>query len=69
MMKERSKPGQRFCGNCTSHNAYNYPDQVFCTRRFLKNKSAVVETLSCCDEWIQSVQECHCIEEAMAKKK
>jgi hypothetical protein len=42
---------------------------VFCTRRFLKNKDAVVETLWCCDEWIQSVQECNCIEDAMAKKK
>lgn len=66
--KEKDKAEAEFCGNCTSHNAYNYPDQVFCTRRFLKNKNAIVETLWCCDEWIRNAQECHCVEEAMQKK-
>jgi hypothetical protein len=60
---------QRFCGNCTSHNAYDYPDLVFCTRRFLKNKNAVVETLWRCEEWYPSAQECHCVGEASKKQK
>jgi deoxyhypusine synthase len=68
-VKEKSDIKQKFCGNCTSHNAYHYPDQVFCTRRFLRNKNAVVETLWCCDEWIQSAQDCQCIEDATENKK
>lgn len=67
-MKQKNKD-ERYCGNCTSHNAYNYPDQVFCTRRFLKNQNAVVATLWCCDEWISNAQECNCIRDAKEKQK
>jgi hypothetical protein len=67
-MKEKSN-AEKFCGNCTSHNAYSYPDQVFCTRRFLKNKNAIVRTLWCCEEWMQSAQECNCIEDAKKKQR
>ena len=66
----KKKPSKRmFCGNCTSHNAYSFPDQVFCTKRFLKNENAVVSTLWCCEDWYPSAQECHCIEETLKKQK
>jgi hypothetical protein len=68
-MKKKAANDQKFCGNCTSHNAYNYPDEVFCTRRFLKNKNPIVQTLWCCEEYYPSAQECHCISDAREKKK
>jgi hypothetical protein len=68
-MKEKTPKKQKFCGSCTSHNAYHYPDQVFCTRRFLKNKNPIVQTLWCCDEYYPAAQECNCIIDAMTKKK
>jgi len=79
-----TKEKQKFCGNCGNHNAYNYPDQVFCTRRFSKNinpvvqtlwccgewnPSSVVQTLWCCEEWNPSSQECYCVEEAVKTKR
>jgi len=68
-MKEKNEANQKFCGNCGSHNTYNYPEEVFCTRRFLKNKEAVVKTLWRCEEWNLNPQECHCIEEVKKKQK
>jgi len=68
-MGEKAKTKQRFCGNCGNHNAYNYPDQVFCSMRFSENKNPIVETLWCCEEWNPSSQECYCVEEAMKNKK
>jgi len=53
-----------FCGNCTSHNMYEYPVKLFCTRRFLKNKNPIVDTLWSCEDWYENAQECHCVEEA-----
>ncbi|MEM2971437.1 MAG: hypothetical protein QW270_03330 [Candidatus Bathyarchaeia archaeon] len=58
------KAKQKFCGNCGSHNAYNYPNEVFCSKRFCKNENPIVSTLWCCPEWNPSNQECHCIKEA-----
>jgi hypothetical protein len=68
-MKEKTSKKQKFCGNCTSHNAYHYPDEVFCTRRFLKNKNPIVRTLWCCNEYYPSAQDCNCITDTTAKKK
>jgi hypothetical protein len=68
-LKEKAEEEQKFCGNCTSHNAYDYPDQVFCTRRFLQDKNPVVRTLWHCEEWNANAQECHCIEDASKKEK
>lgn len=67
-MKTKKTVKQRFCGNCTSHNAYEYPIKVFCTRRFLKNRNPIVETLSCCSEYYPAAQECNCILDAKRKK-
>jgi len=59
----------KFCGNCTSHNAYSYPNKVFCTRRFLKNKNPIVRTLWRCKEYYPSAQECNCINDAKKQKR
>ena len=67
-MKEKAKTEKRFCGNCGNHNAYNYPDQIFCTRRFSDNKDPVVQTLWYCEDWNPSSQECYCVEEAIKKQ-
>lgn len=69
MKKTRVADSEKFCGNCTSHNAYEYPVQVFCTRRFVKNKSAIVQTLWHCEDWIQNAQECHCVKDSKEQQK
>jgi hypothetical protein len=69
MKMKKTEPKERFCGNCTSHNAYKYPDQVFCTRRFLKKKYPIVQTLWCCEEYYPAAQECNCIGDAKEKRK
>ena len=67
-MSGKHKMKQRFCGNCGNHNAYDYPRQVFCTRRFSESKDPVVDTLWSCEDWNPSSQECHCVEEATKKQ-
>jgi hypothetical protein len=63
-MKKKIEEKQAFCGNCSSHNAYDYPDLVFCTGRFRQNKNPIVKTLWRCDDWNENAQKCHCIEDA-----
>jgi hypothetical protein len=58
---------RKYCGNCDSHNTYDYPSQVFCGRRFSEDKDPIVDTLWCCEEWNPSSQECYCVREAMKK--
>ncbi|MCJ7423512.1 hypothetical protein MUP01_04495 [Candidatus Bathyarchaeota archaeon] len=64
-----AKSERRYCGNCGSHNAYDYPHRVFCGKRLSEDKDPVVSTLWCCDEWNPASQECFCIKEAMKKQK
>jgi len=64
-VKEKIKTERKFCGNCSSHNAYNYPSRIFCSLRFFQNKDPIVETLWCCDSWNPSSQECHCVKDAL----
>ena len=59
----------RFCGNCGSHNLYEYPLRMFCSTRFDKGKNPIVETLWCCDDWNEVSQECYCVREASRLKK
>jgi hypothetical protein len=61
--------GERFCGNCDSHNCYEYPAKVFCSTRFTENKDPIVETLWSCSQWNQVSQDCYCVREAMKTKK
>ena len=64
----RDRTAQKFCGNCDSHNAYDYPDRVFCSTRYGQHKDPIVDTLWCCDEWNSVSQECYCVREAMRTK-
>lgn len=65
---KRNSVERRFCGNCGSHNAYNYPGQLFCSKRFSEDKNPIVDTLWCCEEWNSTSQECYCVREAMKKQ-
>ncbi|MEM3699532.1 MAG: hypothetical protein QXL57_01510 [Candidatus Bathyarchaeia archaeon] len=62
------KVKQKFCGNCGNHNAYEYPEKIFCSKRYSKNEDPIVETLWCCPEWNPSSQECYCVEEALNRR-
>jgi len=59
---------KRFCGNCGSHNPYEYPTRMFCATRYAQNKDPIVDTLWCCGDWKPVSQECHCVREALKKK-
>jgi len=63
--KEKVK---RFCGNCGSHNPFQYPDRIFCSTRYAENKDPIVDTLWLCDEWNPVSQECYCVREALKKR-
>jgi hypothetical protein len=67
-MGEKAKIKQKFCGNCGSHSAYDYPTKTFCSTRFSENKNPIVETLWCCEEWSPCSQKCYCVEEALRNK-
>ena len=61
--------GERFCGNCDSHNSYEYPVKVFCSTRYAQGKKAIVDTLWSCGEWNQVSQDCYCVKEAQREKR
>lgn len=56
---------ERYCGNCDGHNAFEYPNKVFCSTRYGQNKDPIVKTLWCCDEWNMISQQCYCVREAL----
>ncbi|HXX87978.1 MAG TPA: hypothetical protein VEH86_05990 [Candidatus Acidoferrum sp.] len=66
-MKENTVK-RKYCGNCGNHTVYNYPNQLFCSRRFQEDKNPLVDTLWCCEDWNPSSQECYCIKEATKKQ-
>ena len=57
-----------FCGNCDSHNAYDYPVKVFCSTRHAKNLGPIVDTLWHCDDYNKVKQNCYCVREALKQK-
>ena len=59
----------RYCGNCDSHNSYDYPSKIFCSTRYAQNKTPIVDTLWCCSDWNKVSQECYCVKEALQMKK
>jgi hypothetical protein len=59
---------KRFCGNCGSHNPYEYPTKMFCSTRYAQNKNPIVDTLGCCSDWNPVNQDCHCVRDALQKK-
>jgi hypothetical protein len=58
----------KFCGNCDSHNAYSYPDRVFCSTRYSEGKNPIVDTLWGCEDWSPVSQKCYCVREAQRKQ-
>jgi hypothetical protein len=63
-----SEKTKKFCGNCSSHNLFHYPDRIFCSTRYGQSKDPIVDTLWCCDEWNLVSQDCYCVREALKKK-
>ncbi len=59
---------EKYCGNCDSHNSYDYPTKVFCSTRYGKNKNPIVDTLWHCEDYNKVSQECYCTREALKKK-
>jgi hypothetical protein len=59
---------EKFCGNCDSHNSYDYPKKVFCSTRHWQNKNPIVDTLWHCESYNRVSQECYCVREAMKQK-
>ena len=59
---------EKFCGNCDSHNCYDYPAKVFCSTRYAQSKNPIVDTLWHCSDWNKVSQECYCIREALRKR-
>jgi hypothetical protein len=58
----------KFCGNCFSHSAYEYPRKVFCERRFRSGLSiadSVKDTLDTCENWraMGKSGRCNCVED------
>ena len=64
-MKQNSR---KYCGNCFSHSAYEYPRKVFCERRFRSGLSivdSVKDTLDTCEDWrdMGKSGRCNCVED------
>jgi hypothetical protein len=59
---------EKFCGNCDSHNCYEYPKKIFCSTRYWHNENPIVETLWHCDSYNRVSQECYCVREASKQK-
>ena len=59
---------EKYCGNCDSHNSYDYPTKIFCSTRHAQNKNPIVDTLWHCGDWNKVSQECYCVREALKKK-
>jgi hypothetical protein len=67
-MRDRDKQ-KEFCGNCDSHNSFDYPNRVFCSTRYGKDKDPIVHTLWSCSEWNKVSQGCYCVREALKQQR
>lgn len=69
MLPKKTEQMEKICGNCRYHNAYNYPDQVFCFAKFADpKKNPAVSIFSTCEDWENKVQDCFCLEDARRKQ-
>jgi len=59
---------EKYCGNCDSHNSFDYPAKVFCSTRYGQNKDPIVDTLWHSGNWNRISQQCYCVQEAVKKK-
>ena len=57
-----------YCGNCDSHNSYQYPKKVFCSTRHWHSLDPIVDTLWRCENYNRVSQECFCVREALKVK-
>jgi hypothetical protein len=57
-----------YCGNCDSHNSYQYPTKVFCSTRYWHALDPIVDTLWHCSDYNRVGQECYCVREALKAK-
>jgi hypothetical protein len=57
-----------YCGNCDSHNSYEYPTKIFCSTRYGKSLSPIVDTLWRCNDYNRVSQECYCVREALRQR-
>ena len=62
------KKAEKFCGNCDSHNLYEFPSKIFCSTRYDQGKDPIVDTLWHCEEWSVVSQKCYCVREALSEK-
>ena len=67
-MLDGDKKREKFCGNCNSHNVYEFPSKMFCSTRYDQGKEPIVDTLWCCGDWNQVSQDCHCVREALRER-
>lgn len=67
-MKKQVKSERKYCGNCNHHNAYRFPDKIFCMFHFLKQKNPIYSTLDVCENWEPDYQECFCVQESLKKQ-
>ncbi len=65
----QNSDAEKYCGNCDSHNSYDYPAKVFCSTRYAQNKNAIVDTLWHCESYNRVSQECYCVREAEKNKR
>jgi len=65
---KKSANVDKVCGNCRYHNAYEYPDQVFCFAKFANRENPVLSIFGSCDEWENKLQECFCFDDALKKQ-
>ena len=63
-MGNKAEKGEKYCGNCSYHNVYEYPSKIFCTYRLVRRLNPVVPTLWCCENWTPAIDKCFCIEDA-----
>ena len=66
---KRVETENRLCGNCSSHNPYEYPDKIFCSARYAESKNPIVDTLWSCEMWTPATQKCYCIREILERNK
>ena len=59
---------EKFCGNCDSHNCFDYPTKVFCSTRYWHHQNPIVDTLWHCESYNRVSQECYCVSEALKQK-
>jgi hypothetical protein len=60
---------KKYCGNCSYHNTYEYPDRIFCFFKFQNKDNPIVSVFDCCDTWEFKTQECYCLKDALKKQK